>query len=128
MKRTRLHRNIRGTNQYQVKDNRIAGMKPKTYREVTLGLAFVLSIVLVGTQATAEATTPVVSPLPMTVNIITTDPKTRVEITTPAQKEIADFITSTFGDDAPKAFQLLSCENGRLNPNAVKTAGEIFPR
>jgi ABC-type transporter Mla maintaining outer membrane lipid asymmetry permease subunit MlaE len=33
--------------------------------------------------------------------------------------QIANYIIEVFGDDAPKAFRLLECENHALNPNAV---------
>ncbi len=37
--------------------------------------------------------------------------------------QIVAYINEVFGDDADKAFKLLSCENASLNPNAVNTAG-----
>jgi len=42
---------------------------------------------------------------------------------TPTPNPIENDIQQIFGDDAPKAFKLLSCENHSLNPNAVNTAG-----
>ena len=42
---------------------------------------------------------------------------------TDQQKEIADYIREVFGKDADLAFQVLSCENSALRPDAVNTAG-----
>lgn len=40
------------------------------------------------------------------------------------EEQIRAYIVEVFGaNDAKKAFQLLKCENGRLNPNAVNTTG-----
>lgn len=41
----------------------------------------------------------------------------------PDKQNIAEEIRQVFGEHADKAFQVLSCENARLNPDAVNTAG-----
>jgi hypothetical protein len=39
------------------------------------------------------------------------------------REQIVNYIHEVFGKDADKAFLVLSCENKRLSPNAVNTAG-----
>lgn len=51
--------------------------------------------------------------------IVPTRPSPTPTPDTPEKQQITDEIKRVFGDDAPKAFQLLSCENHALNPNAV---------
>ena len=45
---------------------------------------------------------------------------------TPTEREQIDaYIVEVFGDDADKAFKVLSCENNAHNPLAVNTAGNV---
>jgi len=60
--------------------------------------------------------------LPTATPIPTTVPTPKTE----SYNQISGKIKKIFGPDAPKAFKLLSCENGLLNPDAVNTAGN-FP-
>lgn len=46
-----------------------------------------------------------------------------IEEPTSQQQEIMDYIDEVFGEDAWKAYKVLSCENSSLNPEAVNTAG-----
>ena len=46
-----------------------------------------------------------------------------VEVKTSEQHEIAAFVREVFGQDSDRAFQLLACENAKLNPRAVNVAG-----
>lgn len=66
----------------------------------------------------AWAEMPMVSPVPAEFNIELTEKEE-----TPEQEQIRAYIKEVFGQDAGKAFQLLSCENSSLNPAAVNTAG-----
>lgn len=76
----------------------------------------------------------IVSPLPLkpvkpTQYISPSPTPTAAPTPTPATEsytKIASRIKKVFGPDSPKAFKLLSCENGLLNPDAVNTAGN-FP-
>lgn len=60
-------------------------------------------------------------------NVVTPTPtpvSTASEINYPPEREeIASYIKEVFGVHADKAFQVLSCENASLNPEAVNTAG-----
>lgn len=38
---------------------------------------------------------------------------------------ITNYIHEVFGEDAPLAFKVLSCENSAMNPQAVNTAGNV---
>ena len=63
----------------------------------------------------------IISPLP-TDPIIPTATPTPTPVVSQSG-EIAEYIRTVFRSDARKAFLLLSCENAKLNPSAVNTAG-----
>jgi hypothetical protein len=123
MKRSRLHRREIGSNQYQTQE-RYFGLKSKTLRDVTVCLAFILGISLVGTEATANEPVELMTPLATRAFAMElTRPQLPVETKTDEQQEIANYICEVFGKDCDKAFAVLSCENPSLNPKAVNTAG-----
>lgn len=131
MTRSRLHRNKLGSNQYKI---RRKGDPIAKHWLAIFFLAILMWFLLIGKVSEmwndfmgGYRPANLVSPLSLTVNVETADAHTKVTITTPEQKDIADFVKQTFGDDAPKAFELLSCENSSLNPNAVNTAGNFPP-
>lgn len=135
MTRSRLHRNKLGSNQFRTRTRpRRRGIKIGKHWVAIFFLATLMWLLIIGKLfgmwndfMGGYRPANLVSPLAFTVNVMTADAHTQVEIVTPQQKEIIDFIKQTFGDDAPKAFQLLGCENSSLNPHAVNTAGN-FPK
>jgi len=124
--RSRLHRNKIGSNQFRLKQDRVFGLKHKTAWNVALAINFILLVAIVGTRVKSLEAIHIESPLATTAYAMEDDQAPRVKATTPEQKDIVDYINQVFGQDADKALQLLSCENHRLNPSAVNTAGN-FP-
>lgn len=99
----------------------------------------VIFIVLLGVIIYSWAYHPMISPIPpetwnkevmaaesyRTATISATATPT-IKVSTPSatptiteHDQIANYIKEVFGADSQKAFKLLSCENGKLNPKAV---------
>ncbi len=105
---------------------RFLGLRLNQWISIVLLLLILVAVLNVLLWIEAQRPVKLVDPRPLTVNVYTEDRDIKVEVKTPEQQEIADFIRATFGKDADKAFQVLSCENASLNPDAVNTAGN-FP-
>jgi hypothetical protein len=118
----------RGSNQH-IKKTR--GFAFKGYKEVLAILLFLIPVIYFGNMAEGQKEGKFVSPLPADANTriyipVTGVPTPTIEVQVEPHDAITEEINQVFGNDAPKAFKLLSCENHALNPNAVNTAGN-FP-
>lgn len=112
MKRTRL----------KTQTKRIKGLKVNTWRDIIV-ISFVVTIVTaVGMDRKPDVK--IISPIPVKAfaEAIPT-PTPVIEIKTTEQQQIAEHIKEVFGEDADKAFKVLSCENKALRPDAVNTTG-----
>lgn len=68
----------------------------------------------------------IVSPIPAGIEspAIQVTPAQTTEVEeTDENEQIREYIKEVFGSHADTAFKLLSCENSKLNPDAVNTAG-----
>lgn len=113
-------RNLLHTNKSRIKK----GFTFKGYKEVGLICLILIPVVYFGHQVEGQKEGKFVSPLPDAAYANTV--KTYPIPSTTSQNAITREIDQVFGKDAPKAYQLLSCENHALNPDAVNTAGN-FP-
>ena len=103
-----------GTNQFQ---HRYKGLRTKTW------LSVVYLLILIGIVSyMGIVTRPVhiISPLPITPNVYAEEDNTPIAGSS-TQQNIIDEIKKVFGKDSNRAFKLLQCENGKLNPDAVNT-------
>ncbi len=112
---------IRGTNQFKRKTQ---GYQFKGYKEIAVICLILTPIFYFGHQVAMDKQGKYLSPLPD--NAYANTIKTYPTPSTMPHNSITEEIDHVFGSDAPKAYQLLSCENHSLNPNAVNTAGN-FP-
>jgi hypothetical protein len=115
----------KGSNQFKKKTR---GFQFKGYKEVAAILIFLLPVIYFGNQVERQKEGNFVSPLPADANTriyvpVTGIPTPTIESPVEPHNAITEEINQVFGNDAPKAFQVLSCENHALNPNAVNTAG-----
>ena len=114
-----------GSNQYKTK---YKGLKPRTWKNVTLAFAFMAAVAYVGHESVISHETFKVSPIPEVYSVETSFvPQVEAEEVefTSEQEQIRGYIKEVFGKDADKAFKVLSCENAKLNPKAVNTAGNV---
>lgn len=108
---------------------RTATFKNATIRDVV----YISACVTIAVSMILNMKVPhVVTPVPVEAsmlheNIVTPTPTSIPEENSvsypPDREEIAAYIKEVFGVHADKAFQVLSCENASLNPEAVNTAG-----
>jgi len=132
-----IEHNFYGNQYVDLKIKRLSRIKPtvkpsgfqfKGYKEVAFICLLLIPVCYFGHMAASNslpcydsnATVKCISPIASNAyaNTIKTQPEVSI-----APSPIKDEIKQVFGNDADKAFKLLSCENGRLNPNAVNTAG-----
>lgn len=127
----------RGSNQHRKQ------LKPFTFWQ-WMGTSFFVALILMGVfnslyikavEATSQDNNPIISPVATTVNNTAVAPtvapsqseatkSATLELTQPKDLEhqqIIDYIKEVFGKDSDKAFELLSCENSALNPDAVSS-------
>lgn len=97
----------------------------KTFTAIALLGAVVATKIVLSTDwnDVAYAPTKIISPIAVAhAQMVSPTPTP-----TPTEHDlIVAEINQVFGKDAPKAFKLLSCENGRLNPNAVNTNTDTY--
>lgn len=99
------------------------GLKGRTWGNVGVLLMIALIIAVAGYfSKQAEAALEVESSNYFVKKVVATEP----EATTTEQEEIIAYVKQVFGKHSDKAFKVLSCENGSLNPKAVNGAGN-FP-
>lgn len=120
--RTRLHRKIQGSNQFKPK-RLILSLRPKTWLAIIVVILTTAILVTPGyLTAQYQKKLTAIAQSATLIKVVYAE-EALPENQTPTQKEIIGYIREVFGDDAAKAFKLLSCENSSLNPSAVNTAG-----
>lgn len=94
---------------------KIWGLKAKTWASVWILLMIILNISLIGIYAKNRIR---VAEAQGAYNQISQARETLIETPTTEQQQIISYIKEVFGPSSSKAFQVLSCENKALNPNA----------
>lgn len=102
----------------------------RTLAQYALFLFFALYVFIPLSAWLKTETTIVLAAEPVTVMQVSATPSPLPEVDESQEEakgeenqEIREMIKEVFGEHADKAFKLLSCENAKLNPKAINTAG-----
>lgn len=111
--RTRLYRTTRGSNGYK-KQERILGLKYRSFRDVTLLLFFILIVCVVGREFAELQPVEIISPLPLRAYAMTSSaPYKEPEPATLSEQEAnIQIIKKIWGRDWKTGVAIAKCESG----------------
>lgn len=115
-------RTNKGTNQHRAR-YRVYGLKAGTWFSIAIVVLFIAGVIQVSLFLKEHEPVTLISPIAYRAHAMELEQAIPVEASTPEQQQIRDYIIEVFGADSDKAFALLGCENAKLNPKAVNTAG-----